>query len=85
MNYIKIINQQIIFAKNTDVDWILLMFLIPFHLILQGLLQPFVPVIQVESEELLSVSVEQGPQGPHGEKCDHKVWRDTDQSVEEMS
>ena len=49
------------------------MFVLPGHFILQGLLQSFIPVLQVEFEELLSVPVEQGPQGPHGEKCDHKV------------
>ena len=64
---------------------ILLRSALPRHLILQSLLQSSIPIIQVESEELLSVPVEESPQGPHGEKCDHKVWRDTDQSVEEMS
>ena len=49
------------------------MFVLPRHFILQGLLQSFIPVLQVEFEELLPVPVEQGPQGPHGEKCDHKV------------
>ena len=61
------------------------MFVLLRHFILQGLLQSFIPVLQVEFEELLSVPVEQGPQGPHGEKCDHKVGRDTDQAIQEMS
>ena len=61
------------------------MFVLPGHFILQGLLQSFIPVLQVEFEELLPVPVEESPQGPHGEKGDHKVGRDTDQSVQAMS
>ena len=58
---------------------------VPLHLVTERLLEPAVPVLQVEPQQLLSLSVEQGSEGPHREEGHHEVGGDADQSKQEVA